>query len=60
MREFGFFPCELSSKFRAKVRMTIRGVLSEISVEQRALFRRKVWRNFEIKSLRVCHNKKSE
>ena len=39
MREFGFFPCEFSSKFRAKVRMTIRGVLSEISVEQIALFR---------------------
>ena len=37
---FVFFSRELSSKFRAKVRMTIRGFLSEFSDEQRALFRR--------------------
>ena len=35
-----FCPRELSSKFRAKVRMTIRGFFSEFSVQQRALFRR--------------------
>ena len=37
---FVFCPRELSSKFRAKVRMTIRGFFSEFSVQQRALFRR--------------------
>ena len=37
---FVFFSRELSSKFRAKVRITIRGFLSEFSDEQRALFRR--------------------
>ena len=37
---FLFCSSELSSKFSAKVRVTIRGFLSESSVEQRALFRR--------------------
>ena len=37
---FLFCSSELSSKFSAKVRMTIRGFLSESSVEQRVLFRR--------------------
>ena len=37
---FVFCSRELSSKLRTKVRMTIRGFLSEFSVEQRAQFRR--------------------
>ena len=37
---FVFCSRELSSKFCAKVRMTIRGFLSEFSAEKRALFRR--------------------
>ena len=58
MREFRFYSRELSSKFRAKVRMTIRGFLSEVSVEQRdraissnSRFETKVQRNFTIKSV---------